>query len=76
MALDKQNPNDSQGVLRVADVWPIPDDPAFNYSLVLTRAGPGGAVDTITRTLQGISWVRTFTYTGNNLTSVSAWTRL
>ena len=74
--MDKQNPNDSQGILRVADGGQIPDDSSSNYSYVLTRAGPAGAVDTITKTKDGISWVLTLSYTGSNLTAVSAWVRL
>lgn len=76
MAIEKQNPQDSQGVLRVADEGPIPDDPASNYSMVLTRGGPDGAVDTITVTKDGISWRQTLTYTGSNVTAISAWVRL
>jgi len=70
---DKQNPNDSQGVLRVADCGSMPADPASNYSIVLTRGGPSGAVDTITKTKDGVSWTKTLSYTGADLTSVSAW---
>ena len=73
--MEKQNPQDSQGVLRVADGGTIPDDPFQNYSITLTRGGPSGAVDTITKTLQGVSWVKTLTYTGSNITSISAWVR-
>lgn len=74
--MDKQNPQDSQGILRVADCGSVPDDPASNFSYVLTRAGPSSAVDTITATKDGISWVKTLTYTGSDLTGVSAWVRL
>lgn len=69
------NPQDSQGVQRVADGGTIPDDPFSNYSITLTRNGPSGAVDTIVKALQGITWVKTLTYTGSNLTGVSAWVR-
>jgi len=74
--VDHQNPQDSQGILRVADGGQIPVDPSSNYSLVLTRAGPSSAVDTITKTKDGISYLKTLTYTGANLTSVSAWVQL
>ena len=75
MPFDKQNPQDSQGILRVADGGQIPDDPSSNYSISLTRNGPGSAVDTVTMTKDGVSWVKTMTYTGSNLTAVSAWVR-
>lgn len=76
MPFERMNPQDSQGVQRVADGGTIPDDPFQNYSIVLTRGGPSGAVDTITKTLQGVSWVKTLTYTGSNVTAVSPWVRL
>ena len=75
MALEKQNPQDSQGILRVSDSGNIPDDPASNYTISLTRGGPGGAVSVITKTLQGVTWTKTLTYTGSNLTGVGAWIR-
>jgi hypothetical protein len=74
--LEHQNPQDQQGILRVADAGTVPDDPASNYSIVLTRNGPSSKVDTITVTLQGISWRKTLTYTGSNVTSVSTWVKL
>jgi hypothetical protein len=73
--VDKMNPNDSQGILRVADGGQIPDDPASNYSVVLTRGGPSGAVDTIAMTKDGVTWTKTLTYTGADLTGVSVWVR-
>lgn len=76
MPFERMNPQDSQGVQRVADGGCIPDDPFQNYSMTLTRGGPDGKVDTITKSLQGVSWVKTLTYTGSNLTSVSVWVRL
>lgn len=69
------NPNDSQGVHRIADMGSIPDDPGSNYVVTFTRGGPSGAIDTITKTKDGISWVRTLTYSGADLMSVSAWVR-
>jgi len=43
----------------------------------LTWNGPGGAVDTITAIdpVSGARWVQTLTYSGSNLTGISAWTR-
>ena len=76
MAITLYNPGDTQGHLRVADVGPIPDDPSSNYSYVLTRAGPDSKVDTITATKDGVSWRLTLTYTGDDLTAISAWVRL
>jgi len=76
MAIERQNQQDPQGVFRVADMGSLPDDPASNYSEVLTLNGPSSAVDTITRTLQGVSWVKTLTYTGSKVTAVSAWVRI
>lgn len=76
MPFDKQNANDSQGVNRVADVGPIPDDPSSNYSVALTHGGPSNAVDTITKTKDGVSWLKTLTYSGSNLVGVSTWVRL
>ena len=75
MAIEKQNPQDTQGSARVADVGGLPDDPASNYSITLTRNGPSSAIDTITKTKDGVSWVKTVTYTGANVTAVSAWVR-
>ena len=76
MSFEHMNPQDSQGVMRVADGGTIPDDPFQNYTMTLTRGGPSGKVDTITKVLQGVSWVKTLTYTGSDLTGVSAWVRL
>lgn len=76
MAITRYNPADTQGMQRVADVGPLPDDPASNYSYTLTRGGPSGKVDTITATKDGVSWLLTLTYTGDDLTAVSAWVRL
>ena len=72
---DKQNPNDSQGVLRVADAGPIPDDPASNYAITLTRGGPSSAVSVVTATKDGVTWTKTLTYSGVNLTAVGVWVR-
>jgi hypothetical protein len=76
MAISIHNPADTQGANRVADVGPIPDDPAANYVTTLTRGGPGGKVDTITLTKDSVSWVKTLTYTGLDVTGVSAWVRV
>jgi len=73
--MDKQNPQDSQGVLRVADEGPIPDDPASNYSIVLTKNGPSGATDTIAMTKDGVTWTKTLSYTGSDVTGISVWVR-
>ena len=75
MAVSSQNPQDSQGSNRVADVGPLPDDPSANYVTTLTRGGPDSAVDTIVLTKDGLTWTKTLTYTGDNLTGVSAWVR-
>lgn len=44
----------------------------------LTYAGPGGAVDTVTvgPDRRGFSYRQTFTYTGSNITSISAWVKV
>lgn len=44
---------------------------------VLTYAGPGGAVDTITvgPDAHGFSYKQTLTYTGSNVTGISAWVK-
>lgn len=76
MAIEIRNPADTQGMQRVADVGPLPDDPTSNYAYTFTRAGPSSKVDTITATKDGVSWRMTLTYTGADLTSVSAWVRL
>lgn len=73
--MEKENPQDSQGVLRVSDGGPIPDDPASNYVVTLTRGGPSGKVSVITKVLKGITWTKTLTYTGSDLTGVGAWVR-
>lgn len=75
MTVEILNPQDPQGALRVADLGSFPDDPGSNYSYALTRNGPSSAVDTVTITKDGVSWVKTLTYTGANLTGVSAWVR-
>lgn len=71
MALDKQNPNDTQGVNRTADVGPIPIDPSSNYSIVLGYTGSN--LTTVTKTKDGISYRKTLTYTGSVVTAVSTW---
>lgn len=44
---------------------------------VLTYNGPGGAVDTITVTdTLGNQFRQTLTYTGSNVTGISAWVKL
>lgn len=73
MAIERQNAQDTQGSLRVADVGGLPDDPSANYSYTFTRNGPSGAIDTITKTKDGVSWLKTLTYTGDNVTAVSTW---
>jgi hypothetical protein len=73
MPFERMNPQDSQGVMRVADGGTIPDDPFQNYSMVLGYTGSN--ITTITKTLQGVSWVKTLTYSGSNVTAVSAWVR-
>jgi len=70
------NPQDSQGVLRTADEGVIPTDPASNWSIALSRGGPGGAVDVITKTKDGVSYSRTLTYTGSDVTAISEWVKL
>lgn len=44
---------------------------------ILTYAGPGGAVDTITvgPDARGFSYKQTLTYTGSNVTGISAWVK-
>lgn len=44
---------------------------------VLTYAGPGGAVDTITvgPDASGFSYKQTLSYTGSNVTGISAWVK-
>lgn len=76
MAIERYNPADTQGMQRVADVGPLPDDPASNYAYAFTHAGPGGRVDTITATKDGVSWLLTLTFTGSDLTSIAPWVRL
>jgi hypothetical protein len=43
----------------------------------MTYGGPGGSVDTITAgpDAQGFRYKQTLTYTGNNVTSISAWVK-
>jgi hypothetical protein len=48
-----------------------PDDAACVY----TYNGPGGAVDTATLTYNGGMWRKTYTYTGNLLTSETGWVK-
>ena len=45
---------------------------------LLTYAGPGGAVDTITAgpDPSGVSFKQTLTYTGSNVTGISPWTKV
>lgn len=49
----------------------LPDDAACVY----TYNGPGGAVDTATLTYNGGTWLKTYTYTGNVLTSETGWVK-
>ncbi len=75
MAIDRFNPVDTQGMQRVSDVGPLPDDPAANYSITLTRGGPGGKIDTVVYHKDGVNWTKTLTYTGSDVTAISAWVR-
>lgn len=76
MAHERQNPQDTQGIQRVADAGTIPIDPSSNWSWTFTRGGPSSKVDTITKTKDGISYRQTLTYTGSDLTAISAWVKL
>lgn len=54
--------------------WNVnPDD----LAQVCTNAGPGGAIDTITAgpDSQGYFYKQTLTYTGANVTGISAWVK-
>lgn len=64
----KQSNNDSTG-----DFSLNPDE----LPQTMTYNGPSGAVDTITAgpDFQGFSYKQTLTYTGNNVTTVSAWVK-
>ncbi len=42
---------------------------------VYTNAGPGGAVSATTLTFNGGTWLKTYTYTGNLLTSETGWVK-
>jgi hypothetical protein len=48
-----------------------PDDAACVY----TYNGPGGAVSAATLTYNGGTWLKTYTYTGNLLTSETGWVK-
>ncbi len=74
MAIERQNPQDTQGAERVADVGAIPDDPSSNYVTTLTYNGDGD-VETIVLAKSGVTWTKTLTYTDGSLTGVSAWVR-
>lgn len=63
---------DQRGLLRRVSVCPAPDDVTGNASYVLTYTA-GGQLETITKTIGGISYTRTLTYTGTKLTGIGAW---
>ena len=70
-----QNGN-SQGGLTADSLWKF----AFNLDslkMVLTYGGPNGVVDTITAGPDefGNSYKQTLTYTGSNVTTISAWVK-
>jgi hypothetical protein len=60
------------GVMDSAGVF-IPVD---SMAQTMTYNGPGATVDTITATDGTNSWRQTFTYTGANITGISAWIKL
>jgi hypothetical protein len=49
---------------------PFPEDCAESYSY-----NTDGTIATITRTIGGISWVNTYTYTSGKLSSTSGWVK-
>lgn len=71
MAVEIQNPSDRQGAARVVDIGPLPDDPGANASYVLSYTGD--VLDYVEVTRHGLTWRKTLTWTGSNLTAVSAW---
>lgn len=50
---------------------PFPDD----SPTIFTYNGPGSSIDTITKTWQGVSYKKTFTYSGSDITADSGWVR-
>jgi len=75
--------HDGSGAAYIVGSGSVPDSTG-NYSLnpeslaqILTYNGPGGAVDTITAgpDAAGLSYKQTFTYTGSNVTAISAWVK-
>lgn len=49
--------------------------PAAFWTAGSTLTYVGDKVDTITKTVGAESWTRTFTYSGNNITGISAWVK-
>jgi hypothetical protein len=62
---------DQRNVRRVVCMPLVPDDGGWNPSYVL--AYTGSQLDTIDVTFAGITYQQTLTWTGSNLTAVSAW---
>lgn len=52
--------------------------PLDSLPQAMTYGGPGGSVDTITAgpDVNGSSYRQTLTYTGSNVTGISAWVKL
>lgn len=72
MAVEIQNPSDTQGATRVAEVGPIPTDPCSNASYALGYSTDGN-LTTVEVTRHGVTWTRTLTWTGTQLTAVGTW---
>ena len=50
---------------------PFPEDSPTTY----TYNGPGSSIDTITKTWEGLTYKKTFTYTGTDITADSGWVK-
>lgn len=74
MAQPKLNHPDARGLLRRVHVCADPVDTAQNASYALTWTN--GVVTTITKTVGGVTYSRTLSYSGADCTAVSAWTEV
>lgn len=63
--------NEARRLVRRVSVSPLPADAAENASFTLSYTA--SVLDYIEKTIDGVTYRKTLTWTGSDLTAVSAW---
>lgn len=72
MALTRANANDRRQILRVTPICPHPLDDVANQ-VTRTFNYTAGKLTSVDKTIDGVTYRQTWTYTGDDLTGISAW---